>query len=161
WHYNPTNESLYVWLPDGGAPGDRVSMGFGERAVDASGTSHVVIRDIAARRAIDGIVIRNSNDVSVRNVSVDDVRDIGIDAAASGTGRTGGNRSSRAGIDAISGIDRIKGGSWSSGLHATSNTIKDSGVRLEGNTIVSLPRRSFAAINVGTHSVVSWKKIDN
>src|SRR5690606_20265279 len=57
WHYNPTNESLYVWLPDGGAPGDRVSMGFGERAVDASGTSHVVIRDIAARRAIDGIVI--------------------------------------------------------------------------------------------------------
>src|SRR5690606_22529700 len=79
----------------------------------------------------------------------------------SSNARIEGNLISRAGIDAISGIDKIKGGSWSTGLHATSNTIKDSGVRLEGNTIVSLPRRSFAAINVGTHSVVSWNKIDN
>ena len=50
WWWDPTQQQLYVWPPDGGSPeGQRVEAGIAPAVLDLSGRSYVTVKGLAAR----------------------------------------------------------------------------------------------------------------
>jgi parallel beta-helix repeat protein len=101
--------------------------------------------------------MRNSELVNVRRSSIADTVGMGIDASASWYGVVDANIISRTGSDAVSSVDNT--GVVSVGMRITNNRITGSGVLMNGDAVLSLPRRSFAAIRSGQQSTVSGNYI--
>lgn len=153
WYFDAATRSVYVWMPDGAPPGERVAAGFRDYGIDVSNLSHIVIDGLAVRRVGTGVRMRYSAAVVLRNSAIADTVADGIDAVGAQGGVIENNEVSRAGRDAIVGADFVYGG-IARGLHIARNTVSESGVRLNAGTIVSLPVKSFAAIHPGEQATV-------
>ncbi len=160
WHHDPQTNAVYIWMPDGAAPGDRVALGQAMVGIDVSNTSYVMVEGIAVRRVNTAVKLANANAAVISGVQVSDTRDVGIDASGSVNSTIENSAISRTGRDAIAGLDRI---SWrmSDGLRVVNNTIRDAGVRLVNGVIESLPLRSFAAIHAGRRAYVARNRVVN
>ena len=50
WWWDPAQQQLYVWMPDGGSPeGQRVEAGIAPAVLDLSGRSYVTVKGLSAR----------------------------------------------------------------------------------------------------------------
>ncbi len=160
WYFDAAKHELYVWMPDGAAPGERVAVGFQDTAIDVSRLANVVIDGLAVRRVGTGVRMRDSNAVALRNSAIADTEFDGVDAVGARGGVIEGNEISRAGRDAVVGADFVNGG-IARGLHISGNEINESGVRLKAGQIVSLPVKSFAAIHAGEQASVVGNTVRN
>lgn len=84
---NPTQMKVYVWMPDGGAPGSRVVGASANYGIDATGATNVVIEAIRVDKTGVGIQLPSSTNVVVRNVDISDsyYRGIVANNASNGT----------------------------------------------------------------------------
>jgi parallel beta-helix repeat protein len=160
WVYEASGNSVYAWMPDGLVPGTRVAVGYLDVGIDLSNRSYVVIDGLAVRRTGVGVRMTGTSYAVIRNNSVTDTVDEGIDASGSVNGSVEKNALARTGRDAVSGVDRV---TWrtATGLRVVGNSIVDSGVRVENGVIVSLPVMSYAAIRAGSASYVAGNLIVN
>ena len=163
WWYDPAAQQLYAWMPDSTAPTAPVGVSTLPVGVDLQGRNHVVIDGIAVHGVGLGVDARSTADVTLRNMLVEDIADVGIDVAGSNHDVVENNGVARTGSDAITGwggaMDPLVADS--AGLAARDNVIRDSGVRLDGDRVTSLPRRSLAALFIGVNSRATGNIIVN
>lgn len=154
WHHDSRTGVLHIWMPDGQAPANRVSLATLAAGVDLSNRSNVIIDNLAIRRAGTGILLRNSSGVKILNSLLSDTASEGIDIKSARSGVIDNNRIERTGRDAISGST-----THTSGMTITNNNIFQSGVRISSNGQKSLPVPAISAITAGTHAVVSGNSV--
>ncbi len=158
WFYDSTAGMLYAWMPDSNPP-PTVGAGVLAVGIDLHGQQNIVIDGLAVRRAGTGIALRNSTNVRVRNALVQDIADVGADAVSSQGLTLESNAFQRTGSDAISGVDDVN--PPATGMTVTNNMVRDSGVIMQGEVTLSVPRRSYAAIRPGPSATVSGNAIIN
>lgn len=157
WFHDSIGGQLYVWMPDSVKPKSALYAVQLAVGVDLQSRSHIQLDGLAIRYVGKAINARNSLAIVVRNSKIEDTAGMGIDAAESDAARFEGNTINRTGSDAISGADNNSG--VASGMHVINNRITNSGVFMNGETVVSLPRRSYAAIRSGLRSVVTGNRV--
>lgn len=157
WYHDPLSGYLSVWMPGGAAPGGSVSYGFLPKGIDLAGRSYVVVDGIDVKGVSTGVSINAATSIVLRNMTIGDTRDQGIDAKSSILCTIENSVFERTGLDAISGSDE-----WqyvAKNLIVRDNTIVDSAVQKVGNRIVSIPNPSEAAIGAGSAAIVSGNTI--
>ena len=159
WQYDAATRTLYAWMPDSAAPSATVKVSLLATGVDLRDRQYVVINGLAVRRVGQGLDLRRSTGVRLLNSVVEDVADYGIDASASNQAVFDGNTIARTGSDAITGQgEPIQ---YSLGMAVRNNVIRGSGVLMQGEQPISLPRRTLAAVVGGKGSVMTGNTIVN
>lgn len=153
WFYDATTKYIYVWMPNSQAPTVPVYAAQLATGVDLQARSYVQLLDVSIKRVGTGINMRNSTGVVVRNIKVEDTVGMGIDAATSNFAVVESSSFLRTGSNAISGLDNSTPAS--NGMRVVNNTVTNAGVVMNGETVVSVPRRSYAAIRSGMASIVA------
>lgn len=163
WYYDAASRQLYAWMPDSAPPAAGVQVSVLPLGIDLQGRSHVVVDGVAVRRVGLGVDLRRSTGVQLRNCLVEDVADVGVNAAASAGVVIESNSVSRTGSDAITGWGGATGELLpdAAGMTVRNNLVRDSGVLMQGEQVLSSPRRSLAAVFIGTNSVASGNTILN
>jgi parallel beta-helix repeat protein len=145
---DPAGPRLYVWMPDGAAPGTRLEAANDGFAIDASGATNVVIEALRAEKAGVGVALPSSSNVTVRAVDVADsqIRGMVANGATAGTIESCTiQRSVREGILLGSG----------SNFRVVNNRVFDSGV-------IGSPKQSRGAISAfGTDDIISGNHVRN
>lgn len=159
WHYDPIAKTLYAWMPDSRPPSTPVSATRLSTGVDLESRRYITVDGLAIKMATTGLNLKSSTGVIIRNSQVEDTMDHGINAASSQDTVVQGNVFTRIGLDAVSGHDDIMPASTS--MQVTNNTMSEVGVAMNGETVVSLPRRTRAAIRPGANAIVSGNSISN
>ena len=160
WHYKAATGELFVWMPDSAQPTTPVTVGMLDTGIDLSGRAYVQIDGIAVRRVSTGVKLLGSNTVTLRNSSVEDTAEKGADAASSVAVVIESNTFTRIGTDAISARDNHDA-SPATGMKIRNNIIRDSGVLMDGEKLLSLPRSTYAAITSGQSAQVTGNVIIN
>jgi hypothetical protein len=163
WFYDAAAHQLYAWMPDSAAPPASLAAGTLATGIDLHGRSHVVVEGVSVHGAGVGVDAHGTTDVVLRNLLVQDIADVGIDVAGSVQDVVEGSGVARTGGDAISGWGGALGAQLAdaSALTVRGNVVRDSGVRMAGDQVLSLPRRTLAAVFSGAGSVVSGNAIVN
>ncbi len=118
---DPANMKVYVWMPDGGAPGSRVVGATNAYGIDATGATNVAIEAMRVDKTGTGVAMGNSTNVAVRTTDVADSYWRGIAALGARDGSIESctvRRSVREGILA----------SMATNFRIRYNTVIDSGV---------------------------------
>lgn len=159
WHYDTASRQLLAWMPDSGAPAGPVAVTMLATGVDLAGRQHVVLDGISVRRVGTGLQLRNSLGIQVRNCVVQDIVDAGADAANSVQARFESNQFGRTGLDAIAGQATDTG--YAIHMTVRNNLVRDSGVVMQGEQAINVPRRNSAAISPGANAVVTGNAVIN
>lgn len=154
--YDAASNTVYIWMSDSNAPGDRVSIGQVDAGIDIGNASYVTVDGIAVRNSGTGIRMKQAHNVGLRNMIVEDVLGMGVDATQSAAGEIATSRFARTGKAAISGPDL---GYSLSTFSIHDNDISESGVVLNGNAVISLPTDMMAAMHPGAGATVTRNSI--
>lgn len=159
WFFDASRNIFYAWTPDGQPPGNQITLGgLVDVGIDARNRSNIVIYNIAIRRTKVGIDLSGATNVTISNQSITDTVDQGVLAASSERCSVVNNRFLRTGRDAILGMN-VSTGMRASGLRVTGNDVTESGVRIERDVVVSIPVKSYAAIQGGATATITDNKI--
>ena len=163
WWYDANAQQLYAWMPDSAAPTADIAVSTLALGIDLRGRSHVVIDGIAVHGVGLGIDARSTGDVTLRNMLLEDIADIGVAVAGSDHDVIESNGIARTGGDAVTGWGGAMGTllNDATALTARNNVIRDSGVHMSGDQVLSLPRRSLAALFIGSNSTAIGNIIVN
>jgi parallel beta-helix repeat protein len=159
WYYDANAKKIYAWMPDSAAPSATVGASVLATGIDLSSRSYVTIDGLTVRKVGTGVLMRGTKGVVVRNSTIEDAAAMGADAAFSTAATFESNTITRAGQDAISGQDDNTGAA--TGMTVSNNVIRDSGVVMQDETVLSVPIASHAAIRSGIASTVSGNVIVN
>jgi len=127
--------------------------------IDLQGRSNIVIDGLAVRRVGLGADLRGSTGAVLRNLRFDDMALRGVDATATTDAIIESSAFNRAAAETVSGWRHDMGAS--NGLVVRNNVIRDSGVLMNGDEVLSLPRFSYAAIYGGPSSTVTGNTVIN
>ena len=159
WAYDAAARQLLLWTPDSAAPPAGLAAVVLPTGIDLQGRSHVVIDGLTVRRTGLGVNLALTSSVQFRNGVVEDTADFCLVAAGSTNNIVEGSSFTRCGTDAIAGETNTVG--EARGLVVRGNLVRDAAVQMQGETPVSLPRRSRGAIVAGSHAVVSDNVVVN
>lgn len=156
WHYDAATKMLSIWMPDGSAPGTRVSVAENSVGIEASLSSNLRIDGIAIQNVGTGIRMIRGNNIVVRNVDIFDTLGMGLEAPYSIDSSIENSQFVRTAGDAISAAH--SGGS-SAGFRAHGNVIFDNGIAGGRANVTGLPGPSRAAIEAGRNASVKDNRI--
>lgn len=159
WHYDAATRQLYAWMPDSRAPAAAISAAQLSTGIDLQSRQYVVVDGLAVKMAGTGIDLRSSTGVTVRNSRVEDTAGLGLNAGGSSAATIATTTFGRTGRDAISGLDPNLPAA--TGMQVLDSSITDSGVTMNGDAVLSLPVRNYAAIRPGRGALVSGNSITN
>ena len=159
WAYDLANRQLQLWMPNSAAPPAGLAAVVLATGIDMQGRSNVIMDGLVVRRTGQGVNLALTIAVQFRNGVVEDTVDFCVVAAGSTNNVIEGNSLSRCGTDAIAGETDTVG--EARGLAVRSNVVRDAAVQMQGETPVSLPRRSRGAIVAGTNAVVTDNVVVN
>jgi Right handed beta helix region len=161
WFYDRNTRDLYVWMPDGAAPGRRIGLGLVKRAVTignpSNGTfpSNITLENLAFQGTAEGLQISRMQNITLRNVSVSDIGSWGLYGDGANGLRVENSSFSNTRADAILAIG-------SNDARILNNEIVNSGVIAGADAVpLSLPRENYAAVMVGARSIVSNNRVTN
>lgn len=163
WYHDASARQLYAWMPNSAPPTASVTVSTQATGIDLQSHDHIVIDGLAVRNVGIGVDMHGSKGVQLRNGLIQDVASLGVNAAASTLAVIESNRIERSGLDSITGWGAATGAyiGDATGMTVRNNLVRDSGVLMQGDLVLSLPRRSLAAIYIGTNSVASGNTIIN
>ncbi|MCY7306975.1 MAG: right-handed parallel beta-helix repeat-containing protein [Rhodoferax sp.] len=141
WFYDDASAMLYVWMPDGAAPGNRISATGLAWGADASAKANVTLKDLAIRHVGSGVALTRSTAVITNGLSIADTADYGISAENCAQCQVQRSSVLRTGVDAIN----VRG-ALSIGFSLTDSTIADSGASTRTDGWRFLPRSAVAAV---------------
>jgi parallel beta-helix repeat protein len=159
WFHDAAAQRLYAYMPGGKPPGATVRATVLAVGIDLKDRSYVTVENIVVRRVGTGVDMRASTASVARNSSFEDIHNFGADVTASFNALVEANAFTRIGLDAISGWRHNVG--WSMDLVARNNVIRDAGVLMNGEEVLSQPRLAMAAILGGERSTISGNTILN
>ncbi len=159
WFHDPTAQRLLAFMPNGRLPAGTIRATTLATGIDLNKRDHVTVENLIVRRVGVGADMRFSRGSVLRNSVIEDTITFGADVTATFSATVEANAFTRTGLDTISGWRHTVG--WSMDLVARDNVIRDSGVVMEGEDLLSLPRMSLAAILGGERSRISGNTIIN
>ncbi len=159
WFHDSSAGQLYAQMPPGGVPATPLRATVLATGIDLQSRNHVVVDGLAVRRVGLGANLRGSTGGMLRNLRMEDLALRGVDATDSHGVTVEHSAFSRVGTETISGWRHDFGPSH--GLVVRNNVIRDSGVRMNGEEVQSLPVFSYAAIYGGPSSTVSGNTVIN
>ncbi|MHB8652122.1 MAG: right-handed parallel beta-helix repeat-containing protein, partial [Minisyncoccota bacterium] len=142
WYYDTVTQKLYVWMPDGSNPGGRVETSVRDIGVSVRAGTAVTVDGLSIQKAKTGVDLNYARNVTVRNTDILYSGLYGIDMSGSYGLAIDGST-----IDQ-SMHNGIYGGA-AHGFSVTNNRITNSGVRMAGNVIISLPLSGEYGILLG------------
>lgn len=144
WYFDSSTKDLYVWMPEGNAPGGRVSFNSLASGVDLKSKAYIDLIRLNIRRVGTGAQLATANTVRLRDITIAEIADYGVEA----------DDSSACSVEqsniASTGLDAIKALTWRTlGFTVTDSTVTDAGTldRIDGWR--KLPRPGLAAIHIG------------
>jgi parallel beta-helix repeat protein len=167
WHHDAAARQLYARMPNSAAPTSAVQVGVLAVGINLQSRANIVVDGVAVRGVGLGVDMRRSTAVQLRNSVVEDTAGVGVDFAASKQAVVESNRVSRTVGDAVTGWGAASESitsNWigdDTGSTIRNNLIRDSGVLMDGDKVLSLPRRSLAGIFTGGKAVISGNVIVN
>ncbi len=159
WFYDPTAKMLYAYMASGLAPSNPVRATVLATGIDLTNLSQVVVDGLAVRNVGTGADLRGTQAVVLRNSVIEDVANNGVDATGSNGLTIESSAFMRSGADAISGWR--DGYAMATAMTIRNNLVRDSGVQMQGEQPLSLPRRSYAAIYAGPSSTITGNVVVN
>ena len=141
WFYDTAASTLYMWMPDSAAPGNRVAVSGLAFGADLNGKSSVNLQGISIRHVGTGVAATGSDSVTLSNVSIADTADFGISAENGARLAVQASSIARTGLDAI----RLPG-PLATGITLTDSTISDAAASTRSNGWRMLPRPAWAAV---------------
>lgn len=159
WHYDAAAGQLYAWMPDSRAPSAPVLATQLSTGVDLRSQKYITIDNLRVRMAATAFDLRSSTSVTVRYSRIEDTLEHGVNAAGSVAATVRNTSMVRVGTDAVSGQDDLIASA--TGMVIADNTITEAGVRMNGETVLSLPARSRAAIRAGSGATITGNTLTN
>lgn len=159
WYYDAAGRQLYAWMPNSQAPSAVVQATQLATGVNLASRYYVTLDNLVVRKVGVGLDLRQTTGITVRNTQVEDTVGVGIDAASSKSLVVSNSRFTRTGSDAISG--QTDSAAASTGMQVLNSSFTDSGVTMSGNTVLSLPVSSRAAVRAGNTSLVEGNTVTN
>lgn len=151
WHYDPSTKTLTAWRPDPVARDIPVFATVLPTGVDLGQRSYVHVRGLRIRKVGLAMQLRQTTDVQMNHVTIEDAAGIGADASGSKGLLIADSSFTRTGQDAIQACCEP---SPAEGLVVRHCSIRGSGVVVASDVVQSLPVRSFAAIYAGPNAVI-------
>lgn len=151
WYFSPAQKALYVWMPDGQAPADRVSVSTLATGIDLTRLSNVIVDKLDIRHAKVGARLQDTTGLVFTNNRIQDTVEQGIILDGSQNGRISGNILERIGSDGILSLN-----SWTRttfGIVIERNELNGIGVIRENGRPESLPTPAFAGIRASNAAV--------
>ena len=159
WFHDPAAQRLYAFMPNGTMPASTIRATTLATGIDLNKRDYVTVENLVVRRVGVGADMRFSTGSVLRNSVIEDTITYGADVTATFSATVEANAFTRTGLDSVSGWRHMVG--WSMDLVARDNVIRDSGVVMDGEDLLSLPRMSLAAILGGERSRISGNTIVN
>jgi len=141
WFFDTATAMLYLWMPDGAAPGNRVSAGGLALGANLAARSNLVLRDIAFRRVTTGAALTGSTATTIRGVAISDAADYGVSAENCNGCAVLNSTIARTGSDAV----RVPG-ALSRSFSLLDSTIADAGASVRTDGWRMLPRFGSGAV---------------
>lgn len=156
WYFDDVSKMLYVWMPDGLAPGRRVSITVLGTGIDVQNQSSIVVDNLAIRKTGVGVTMAGSAGVTLSNLAIADTAAEGIDISNAKGGTIANNLLERTGRDAIA---RSQSVPLPQGMTVRNNSLVGSGVDVGPNGAMTVPAPSAASIQAGRQAIVSANSI--
>ncbi|MCC6509915.1 MAG: right-handed parallel beta-helix repeat-containing protein [Pirellulaceae bacterium] len=155
WFYDSASTTLYLWPPDGIAPGGRVSVNTLPMGIDLRNRSYVNVSGLAVSRVDTGVALSGGKAIALVGLNISDVTDRGIDAENCITCAVRDSVVARTGLDAIS----VRG-PLTTGFQLSDSAVIDSGTSARSDGWRWLPRPAVAAVHsVGAASSITGNTI--
>lgn len=149
WYFDSANNDLYIWMPEGNAPGNRVAFNSLALGADLTRKSYIDLVGLDIRRVGTGVQLGGANTVRLRDVQIAEIADHGVDAANSLACTVEQSSIVNTGLDAITAV-----GAATTGFTVSDSRVFDSGTLDRTDSWRKLPRPALAAINVGANSSI-------
>lgn len=159
WFYDSATKAVYAYMPNSAAPSTPVAAAILPVGIDLTSASYVSVDGVAIRKVGDAVAMRQSMGVHLRNLTIEDTSAAGIDITNSQSALVESSSLYRTGTDAISGNMPNVGHAVFATIR--NNVIRDSGVLMSGDRVLSLPIRQQGAIAAGSDAVVTGNQIVN
>lgn len=154
WHFDSSTGDLYVWMPDGAAPGNRVSFNSLTVGVNLQSKAHLQLVGLKIRRVGTGVQLRATNNVRLKHVNLAELSDYGIQADNSRACTVEQSSITNTGLDAVSAVG------WdTTGFTISDSRVIDSGALARKDGWRKLPRPARAAIDVGPNARISHNEV--
>jgi len=154
WYWDASSKTAYMWMPDSGAPGARVTLSTLERAItiglpdNGVFPNNITISGIAVRHAAEGVKSQRTTSITLRSIDFRNIAGLGVNAEGNRRLTVDSSSFINTASDAISGIS-------SSDTVIANNTILNSGAITDGSgKLLNLPRENFHAIQLGDRARV-------
>jgi len=151
WFYDSDAQMLYAWMPDSAVPRNVLSTQL-PVGIDLTSRRYVTLNNLIVRQVGTGIAMPGSTNITVQYVSIRDTAGVGIDGSRGSANTVTYSSLIRTGGDAISAVD-------ATGMKVLYNTVNQSGVLVNGDSVLSLPVASYAAIRPGTVGEVTGNTV--
>jgi len=152
WYWDPLTKLLYAWMPDSGSPAANMRATTREVGINLDSLSYVTVDGVYLRNTGTGVSARAAKYVVLRNMRIEDIAGIGIDAYNAVGASITSNVIARTERDGIA-------GTGSQNLAISGNRVVQAGVQMSGSTVLSLPRRTLAGISAGTGAVITQNTV--
>jgi parallel beta-helix repeat protein len=141
WYYDKATATVYAWMPDSAAPGDRVSVSGAMTAIDVSEKKNIVLKNIRVRHVGAGVSMTGSSAIQLQGVDIADVTDMGVNAANCAQCAIRSSAIARTGLDAVRVVTNL-----AAGFSLTDSVITDAGASRRTDGWRMLPRPAQAAV---------------
>ena len=147
WYYDSNAKVLYAWMADSSLPRNVLSTQL-PVGIDLASRKYITLNNLIVKQVGIGISMVGATGITAQYVSIRDTAGVGIDAVRGISNAVTYSSLIRTGGDAISAAD-------ATGMKVKNNTVNQSGVLVSGDTVLSLPIRSYAAIRPGLQAEVT------
>ena len=143
WFYDTPTSTLYVWMPDGAAPGNRVTASGLAAGADLGGKTNVTLRQIAISHAGTGVALVRGSGVTLSGMAISDIAGYGVNGENCASCAVQQSSISRTGLDAINVL-----GPLATDFSLTDSSVADSAASARTDGWRFLPRTSRGAVYV-------------
>lgn len=159
WAYDAATRQLTVRTADDAPPTAALHATVLPVALDLRGRTDIAVSGIVVRRVGTGADLRQAQRISLRGLRIEDTAGTGVDASVSRDVTLESLLLERIGGDGIVAHTDTTG--EGTGLVLRGSVLRDIGVLMRGEAVVSLPRGVRAAVRSGASAVVEGNTILN
>jgi len=147
WYFDNTTQTIYLWTPTNGNPGNRISVATIGTAIDLRNRSNLVVENLEIDGALTGVDITNSRNVTLQYLNIHNIKGRALEALQSVDSTIANNRLKRVGVSGIHAY-------YSTNAVIENNELTEVGVFLKAGKRISLPMRTETAIFGGSRSLI-------
>lgn len=154
WFYDEAKAQLAVRMPGAKAPEDKTSYGALPIGINLKTLTNITLDNLMIEGAATGVLAMSTDSVVMKNLKIQQVQDLGIDAQQATNLLMDGLEIRQAGMDAIKAWD-------SNYVTLTNSRIDQIGLSVSGGRLYGMPRHTITATAFNDHATVKGNIFTN